>query len=353
MKAFPLFLNVSSLHTTSLAFFVLLSFTFFLSCSTDDPWKQEQLNLRLLEAAAAGNIEAVDSAIRKGAFLECRTIDGATPLILAASRNQSEVIALLLSNGAQVNNRREGYYRSTALMEAAVNNDTTSAQLLIEAGADIYLRDTFGDPAINWGAYYGHVPYVALLLENGADWNVKSKHGNALDVTIKEWNLELYDFFIAQGFGEKKTVEEVELIAAVKNKERSSVAEILTRGGDPDLSDALGMPILIWAAINGDIDILRLLIDSGAEVNVMNASGQTALAAAARFGYMDVVDILVNNGADVTKAGKRYHLTPMINAAIGGQAEIADILLERGATINDQDVITGLYSFNVCCSVPQ
>ena len=341
MKAYLQFVYSIIIKYSCYAFLFFPITTIIVSCNTDDPWKQEQLNLRLLEAVGEGNVEAVDSAINKGAYLESRALDGATPLILAASKGHSVIASRLLEKGAQVNNRRNGYYRSTALMETAVNNDTIIAKLLLDAGADIHIRDTFGDPAINWGAYYGHVPYVALLLESGANWKVESKHGTALDIANKEWNLDLHEFFIIQGAGEEKTKSEDTLIRSVKDGNISVVEDLLNQGSNPDLTDALGMPILVWAAANDNIEVLELLIEKGAKVNTLNSSGQTAVAAASRFGYIDIVELLINNDADVSLAGDRYHLTPIINAAIGGQATIARTLLESGANINDQDVITG------------
>lgn len=320
--------------------FILLLSLIICSCGSEDIWKQQQLDQRLLEATADGLESIVDSCLQYGADMEVRNMEGATPLISAAVRGHYKVVEKLLDKGAQPNARRFGYYGSTALMEAAVRNDTSIARILLEHGANIHQRDTFGDPAINWAAYYGQVPYIALLIEYGAAWDIESHHGTALDIAAKEWKLEVCEFFIQKGAGKELEEEAMTLIEAVKSGDSLAVAQLLT-ANDPNLKDPLGMPLLSWAAARGHQAIVRLLLSSGADINAQDRTGQTALSAAARFGKDEIVDQLIVAGANVNLAGDKYQLSPLINAAITGNAYIGSLLLEKGAAIDHQDKLVG------------
>lgn len=61
---------------------------------------------------------------------------------------------------------------------AAYHNRPRILEMLLEAGADLEVRDKEhkGTP-LGWAAYAGHVESVKFLLEKGADKNVKNKHG--------------------------------------------------------------------------------------------------------------------------------------------------------------------------------
>ena len=320
--------------------FILLLSLVMCSCGSEDIWKQQQLDLRLLEATADGLEGIVDSCLQYGANIEVRNMEGATPLISAAVRGHYKVVEKLLDKGASPNARRLGYYGSTALMEAAVRNDTSIARILLEHGANIHQRDTFGDPAINWAAYYGQVSYIALLLEYGAAWDIESHHGTALDIAAKEWQLEACDFFIRKGAGEKLEGAALTLIKAVKSGDSLAVTQLL-EDNDPNFKDPLGMPLLSWASAKGHQSVVRSLLSSGADVNAQDRTGQTALSAAARFGNDAIVEELITAGANVNLAGSEYQLSPLINAAIKGNASIGSLLIEKGAAIDHQDKLVG------------
>ncbi|MCM3599172.1 M48 family metallopeptidase [Robertmurraya korlensis] len=59
----------------------------------------------------------------------------------------------------------------TPLMEAASENDTDSISTLLDEGADINEVDSEGSSALHWAVYSGYYEAAVLLLENGADAN--------------------------------------------------------------------------------------------------------------------------------------------------------------------------------------
>lgn len=323
--------------------FILLALIFgLLACGAEDPRRQSGLEERLFEGIRQGSLQLVDSCLRAGARLEGRNTEGATPLIAAANAGNTDIAARLLERGADVKARREGYYGSTALMEVAAVNDTAMARLLLNNGADVHRRDTFGDPAINWAAYYGHVSFTRLMLEHGARWDVSSRHGTALDIAAKQWNLPLLEFFISRGAGQPIGDEGARrLLAAVRSGDEEAVRSLLEGGERPGPKDELGTPALVWAAARGYEEAVHLLLQYGAEPDAANRAGQTALAAAARFGHEAIVRLLLAAGADPNAAGADYRLTPLISAAMGGHVACGRLLLEAGAGPDVPEAIDG------------
>lgn len=55
---------------------------------------------------------------------------------------------------------------------------------------------------------------------------------------------------------------------------------------------------LIEAARNGDLRLLRLLIEDGVDLDEASAEGTTALIAAASGGHVEIVSLLLEAGAD-------------------------------------------------------
>jgi len=91
-----------------------------------------------------------------------------------------------------------------------------------------------------------------------------------------------------------------------------------------------GETALTFAAGNGHVEIVQLLIAAGADVNAHeDAFGWTPLITAASK-HPDVVDALIAAGADVNAKGKLGE-TALTRAAMGGQSDSVSSLLSAGA----------------------
>ncbi|MYK91841.1 MAG: hypothetical protein F4026_06840 [Synechococcus sp. SB0669_bin_8] len=97
------------------------------------------------------------------------------------------------------------------------------------------------------------------------------------------------------------------------------------------------------AAMAGDVEQVKQLLDQGHEIHQQHARGLSALHEAVRKGHGDVVAVFMAAGADPddpTALGK----TPLHLAAATGSVEMCNILLEAGAdpALVDQDGVTAL-----------
>ncbi len=98
-------------------------------------------------------------------------------LVWASKSNRVAVLERLVRVGANVN---ADPYRGTPLIWAAVCNRAESVAWLLDHGASINQKATFGGlthgqgiTALHMAAQYGHLPVVKLLIERGADRFIK------------------------------------------------------------------------------------------------------------------------------------------------------------------------------------
>lgn len=323
-------------------FITLLSIGLLNSCGPSGAQVASiDLNERFVYALYSGNLNLVDSCLKAGADVHARDVDEVPAIIIAANTGNQEIVKRLLDAGAKINTRSPLYYNSTALMEVAANQNVDMAALLIKNGADVHLVDSFGDPAINWAAYYGHVPLVDLLVENGASWDVQSDHGSAIEVAMKQWNDELLSYFIDKGAGNPLEGKNKELAVAIRQGDVDAAKQLLAGGVSVDLKDELSTPILIIAASAGNVALVDLLRGNGVSIDAMNRVGQTAVGRAAFFGHVEVVESLLKSRADVNLTDDKYELSPLVSAAAGGNSEIGKLLIDRGAELDHQEGISG------------
>jgi len=112
-------------------------------------------------------------------------------------------------------------------------------------------------------------------------------------------------------------------------KENSMNNVKLYEAVDSELDDD-GNTGLIFAAMHGKKEIVKLLIEKGADVKAKNYDGNTALMLAAYNGYKAIVDMLIGAGAEVNMKDNNGW-TAIALAKEEGYTEIVDALKNAGA----------------------
>src|SRR5215203_1083000 len=85
------------------------------------------------------------------------------------------------------------------------------------------------------------------------------------------------------------------------------------------------------AAMRGEAAIVRTLLKDGADVNAAQGDGMTALHWAARQGAIDTVRMLLFAGGNVRATTRLGGYTPLLLASQAGHAPVIEALIKAGA----------------------
>ena len=114
-------------------------------------------------------------------------------------------------------------------------------------------------------------------------------------------------------------------LRAANEGDANTVAALLNQGLDPDSADPAGHTVLMIASRLGHKDVVTALIGR-AQVARMSAHGDTALNFAALNGHVEIVKLLVENGAPVSPS---TGWTPLHYAAFENRTAVINYLLTK------------------------
>jgi uncharacterized protein len=127
------------------------------------------------------------------------------------------------------------------------------------------------------------------------------------------------------------------LLDTVESGDHTAAMRLLSvKGANVNATAADGTTAIMYAAANGDLDLVRALIKAGANVKLSNQFGTSAITEAAIIGSTPIVEALLKAGADPnfkTPNGE----TPLMSAARTGKIDAAKALLDAGADINAKE----------------
>nr|CAG4636933.1 EOG090X04G6 [Ceriodaphnia reticulata] len=102
---------------------------------------------------------------------------------------------------------------------------------------------------------------------------------------------------------------------------------------DMNQGDDHGFSPLHWAAKEGHLNLVTLLIQRGARVNATNMGDDTPLHLATAHGHRDIVSLLLKNKADINFVNEHGN-TPLHYACFWGYSNIAEDLVNYGAYVS-------------------
>jgi uncharacterized protein len=330
----------------------------------------------LMWAAAEGNTAAVDVLLEAGARLDAKSNGGFTPFLFAVRNAHIETAVALLKHGANVNEvAPDG---SSALGMATVNAYYELASVLLDHGADPNLPDPRTSP----------LHTVAWLRKPGADGAAgvgNTPQGTPVP-TGRISDLELARKLLEHGANPNARVDWREPAFGKEGGTARNPPNI--RLGRHLLSYNGATPFYV-AAKNGDIELMRLLVEFKADPRIPSRAGITPLMVAAGLDYwegespgpftgvseaqrLEAVKYALELGNDInahavfgnyTMTGDvDYTLlyyphniddllelgvgdprwsgsTALIGAVVSGQPSIVQFLIEHGADVNAKTIL--------------
>jgi ankyrin repeat protein len=230
-------------------------------------------DVRLPEAARAGDQNAVDALLAGGADINSPEPDGtvalhwamtarliaagadvnvanrngATPLSLSCTNAGANpgIVERLLKAGANPNAPPTG---SSPLSTCAGAGAADAVRMLLARGADVNAADSWrGQTPLMWAAAENHAPVIKQLLAAGASINAPSKGS-----------------FTA-------------LMFAVRQDARDAARALIAAGADVNFTAPNGQSALRLAVNNRHYTLAAALLDAGAHANTKDKQGNTPL----------------------------------------------------------------------------
>lgn len=186
-------------------------------------------------------------------------------LLEAVEKNQTTEIARLLQSGIDVNTvNEEGV---SPLMLASYHGFKPLAEMLLQHGAKVDARNSRRETALRL-AGSSHPDTVKLLLEHGADPNVRDFYGKTLLVSVCE---------------------------AGADHDAETLRLLLDHGADPNIGGDNGSPLIyaINIGLHGDAEIVRLLLQHGANPDAKDRADSSALICAVDKHNPEIVKALI------------------------------------------------------------
>ncbi len=365
--------------------------------NTTDMWK----NISLIDAAKQGHVETVRVLLNQGVKLDQQSrhwgralhaavlgrhcpivellleykadpnvtdVNGNTPLILAASRGNVEIVQVLLSHGVKLQDgpgkaaftcavqaghhsvvklflqhkadpnavlsiilaAKAGYDErgDTVPFFRSIPGIIETVKVLLSHGAQIEQKDLSSKTSLHWATLTRHYELVDLLLMNGADPNIPDKDGSTpFMLAVNQMDDYIIEIFLKSG--------------AISRMKDDDVTSLIRH------RDKNGRSVLHAAAHLQNAAFLTKLLSIGANTNAEDNNRDTPLHLALRndkkgwslFGMKDIpqcAKILLDRGAEVKGHGAGGK-SVLHEAAGKGDKDIIEFLLKYNVNINMTD----------------
>ena len=304
--------------------------------------------MSLLSACEQGNFALAEKLVTAGADVNGTDDEETSPIIIAASNGDENIVRLLLMHGASVD--KPNVMGWTPLLMSCLHGHVGITSYLIQNGADVHAQNNYCACALLLAARGGHLSIVRLLLDAGLDVGPST--------TVSTSMCEFTPLMTAAFYG------------------HDAVVRLLSeRGADVNYrTPSTGINALMLAALNGHMSTVQILIERGADANLTNVNNCTPLDFADKRrevkGYLDRKTVnkkklsAEESKQDIIEATKKGDIsrvreildadpkqkdasssqdgaTPLMFAAMIGRLDIAQLLVDKGCEIDKQDLISG------------
>lgn len=297
-----------------------------------------ELGALLHDPELALDPRAVAWLLQHGATAEVLDACGDTPMFALLARGVDAVptLQVLLDHGVSP----AGSGGLARLLSACAQHEHASRGLeqlaleLLERGADPFAPSPAGDPPLALAVRLGWLRMQQVLLELGVDREARDSHGmTALHLATALGREAALKLLVRSGASPE-----------ARAADGQTPLGVALASGRRDLADWLDWRVwtlprrtlreadLPAAAMSGDVDAVRRLIDLGFAVDAVDAQGCTALLRAAGGGHLPVVDLLLARSADPQRASASG-ATPLSAAVSMRQLDIVAALLEAGVPL--------------------
>ncbi|OXU16507.1 hypothetical protein TSAR_009114 [Trichomalopsis sarcophagae] len=273
--------------------------------------------------------------LERGADVRQVTSDNVSPLHIALEQGSVRIVELLIKHNADVNVRqhRTGV---TPLHIAVKRACHESVQLLLAAGADANVTTNLNITALHLAFEARDREMIASLLAHGADPNLPKYGKSPLELSIECRWPDLARQLLQRG-ADPNSISSDQLpmiFNTIKQKNVELLQLLIEFKADINTPDPKSnySPLMVAASCRCD-EAAEVLIDSGADLDYATEDGTTTLHLALERRREFLVKLLLRKGANLEI--KKRSLAPLHVAAECRWLDVAEVLLARGADVNE------------------
>ena len=279
------------------------------------------------------SVDKIKALIGAGADVnDGRGEDGESALMYAIYNGYYDIALCLIEAGADVNVRDEDGL--TALIYVLDYDEPEYVHALIDAGADVNVCDEDGVTALMYAIDDGYYDIALYLIECGADVNVRDEDGySALDYAFDRYIVNADVIKALSSVGAKEGLSGASVLeCAIVYDELEIALDLIENGADVNAIDESGHTPLMYAVVCDYPVIVAALIYAGADVNAKDEDGSTALIYGLIYNNdynisIDTIRVLIENGADISY-GTIDGMSPKDFASMYCSADVAALFSE-------------------------
>lgn len=315
-------------------------------------------------AAGAGCFDTVSYLLERGvAEIDGLNLEKETPLQCACKSNNLELIDLLIQRGADPKKMAPNFYDNLSadlkyrlsgnsqLHISCEKGKMDEVRILLEKGANTEGKNFNGNTPLHLACMNGNLAIIQMVAEKTTEVDAVNKAGETpLHIACSKGNADAVKILIAKESDVNKAKEDdfgnTSLISACgPNGNLALVKLLVEKGAQTSQSNKKGDTALHLAAMNNNAPIVEYLAPR-CDIEAMNKTKETPLAKAASRGNMSVIDLLLLYGADPRKipapisdnmqpaVKDKLINTPLHAACKAGNLETVKQLLAKGAQVD-------------------
>jgi ankyrin repeat protein len=224
----------------------------------------------------------------------------------------------------------------TPLAVASTNGNAEMIRLLVAAGADANALDTVGEPPLWAAVRSGSLDAVKALVDNKASLAFKdAAQQTTLMLAVREDHPDIVKYFVDLGADVNARTRTGQTPGWVLP---NSVAGFghgigIVRGGLPERGSRYlipgGLSALFYAARDGRTESAKILVNAGADLKQTDPNGITPLMMAINNTHMETAKFLIDKGSDINVVDW-YGRTPLWAAVEARNMDVDNATFKNG-----------------------
>eukprot|EP01135_Chromosphaera_perkinsii_P005942 Nk52_evm10s373 gene=Nk52_evmTU10s373 len=302
--------------------------------STDD-----RLRTALHWSVFNTDIKVMKCILEADAFIDPFDESNLTPLMLAASNDDSKHVDVLLEYGADPTIIDK--MGRNAIHYTAFNVHTTNAKFFAEDYPHFLdIQDVEGRTSLHLACALGNVPVILTYLKGGSDIDIQDNQGKT-------------PLMISCIYGHKRAAHAlIEHDALLDTRDRHGATALhycarnnfidlikllISKGADVTLPDNQGRIPISWAIQMCHTNGLGLLGKTLDGANIIDKAGSSLVHIAALSGNIEAVRFFEESGNDLDLLDKNLR-TPLICSIISGNFAVVEYFLQKNVDIHVKDI---------------